>query len=82
MPDAQKILDEMIGSCLVMRTRLLARGISGIYDQQLRPFGLNSAQFSLLMVISKLGSASRAEIGRRVRDRAVAHVGRRPMRRP
>lgn len=64
MQNREQTLNEMAGACLVMRTRLVARVISGIYDDALRPYGVNSAQFALLVVIHKLGSASRAEIGR------------------
>ncbi len=51
-------------TCLLMRTRLISRVITSIYDQELREFGINSPQFALLLVICKIGPASRAEIGR------------------
>lgn len=58
------VISEITRDCLLTRTRRISRVITGIYDQALRPFGLNSPQFSLLVVISRLGPASRAEIGR------------------
>lgn len=58
------IIKEITRNCLLTRTRRISRVITAIYDQELRPFGINSPQFSLLVVISRLGAASRAEIGR------------------
>src|ERR1700754_1762609 len=58
------VTTEISRNCLLTRTRRISRVITGIYDEALRPFGINSPQFSLLMVISRLGAASRAEIGR------------------
>ena len=54
----------MASSCILARSRLIARVISSIHDQQLRAFGVNSAQFSLLLFMYKMGPATRAEIGR------------------
>ena len=62
MPD--DVINEISRNCLVTRTRRIARVLTGIYDEKLRPFGINSPQFTLLAVILRLGSASRAEIGR------------------
>ncbi|MES2626608.1 MAG: MarR family winged helix-turn-helix transcriptional regulator [Pseudomonadota bacterium] len=57
-------LKEVANNCLLMRTRLIARMITSIYDQELQTLGLNSPQFSLLVVISRLGNANRSEISR------------------
>jgi DNA-binding MarR family transcriptional regulator len=64
MPDADFITAEITEHCLLTRTRQISRVVTSIYDQELRPFGINSPQFSLLVLISRLKSASRAEIGR------------------
>lgn len=58
------ITNEITRSCLLTRTRRIARVITGIYDEEYRPFGINAPQVSLLVLISRLGSPSRAEIGR------------------
>jgi DNA-binding MarR family transcriptional regulator len=58
------VIAEMAGTCMMMRTRLVARVITGIYDQALRAFGLNSPQLALLVVIRTIGPATRADIGR------------------
>lgn len=60
--------DEVVSGCLITRTRQIARVMTGIYDERLRPFGVNSSQFTLLVSISALRSATRAEIGRRNRQ--------------
>lgn len=59
-----EVIQEMADRCVLMRTRLVSRVVTGIYDQLLRPFGLNAPQFALLVVIHKIGPATRAEIGR------------------
>jgi DNA-binding MarR family transcriptional regulator len=61
---SEDVTNEITRHCLVTRTRRISRILTGIYDQELRPFGINSSQFTLLVVISRLGPVSRAEIGR------------------
>ena len=58
------LMGEFTRSCLLTRTRRISRVITGIYDEALRPFGVNSPQFSLLALIARLNGASRAEIAR------------------
>ena len=58
------LTNEITRNCLLTRTRRISRVITGIYDEEYRPFGINAPQCSLLVMISRLGSASRAEIGR------------------
>ena len=54
----------MASSCVLMRSRLIARVISGVHDQELRPFGVNASQFSLLLVMYQMGPSTRSGIGR------------------
>jgi DNA-binding MarR family transcriptional regulator len=61
---ADDVTSEISRDCLLTRTRRISRVLTGIYDEKLRPFGINSPQFSLLAVISRLGAASRADVGR------------------
>ena len=58
------IVSEVVSGCLVTRARRISRVLTNIYDQELRDFCLNASQFSMLILIAKLGGASRAEIGR------------------
>jgi DNA-binding MarR family transcriptional regulator len=62
--DDAGVVGEVTRHCLLTRTRRISRVITSIYDEALRPFGVHSPQFSLLVLIAKLGGASRAEIGR------------------
>ena len=57
-------IQEIGGTCMLMRTRLISRVITAIHDEALQPFGIGAAQFVLLVVIGTLEPASRAEIGR------------------
>jgi DNA-binding MarR family transcriptional regulator len=47
-----------------MRSRLIARIITSIYDEKLRALGITSAQFALLVAIHQIEPATRADIGR------------------
>lgn len=58
------MIDEITNSCLLTRVRRISRVITSLFDQELRPFGVNASQFSLLVLITRMGGASRAEIGR------------------
>ena len=50
--------------CLLTRTRQISRVVTALYDQELRPYGVNSPQFTLLVLISQRGPVSRARLGR------------------
>jgi DNA-binding MarR family transcriptional regulator len=66
------MIAEMGKECLLLRTRLIARVISGIYDEQLRSLKISSAQFALLLAIFQGQPATRADVGRRLRlDRST-----------
>jgi DNA-binding MarR family transcriptional regulator len=58
------LVTEVVEQCLMTRTRRISRVITNIFDQELRPHGLSSSQFSLLVLIARMDGASRAEIGR------------------
>jgi DNA-binding MarR family transcriptional regulator len=79
-PTGGNEIGAMARDCLLMRTRLVSRVVTSIYDEALRPFGIVSPQFALLLVIAKIGPASRAEIGRFNRqDRSTLTRNLRPM---
>lgn len=61
---ASDITEEINRNCLLTRARRISRVVTGIYDQELRPYGISSPQFSLLVLIARLNGASRAELGR------------------
>lgn len=58
------VISEMAGGCLMGRARLLTRVLTGMYDDELRPFGLKATQLNLLVVVAQLGPVRRIEIGR------------------
>lgn len=58
------LIDEMSEACIVTRTRVISRVVSGIYDDGLRGYGINSPQFILLVIIAKIGPVTRAALGR------------------
>lgn len=58
------MIAKMGAVCLVTRTRLISRVVTGIYDEALRPFEISSALFALLVGIYQVQPATRAEIGR------------------
>ena len=42
---------EILQSCLLTRTRQISRVLTAIYDDALRPFGINAPQLTLLVMI-------------------------------
>jgi DNA-binding MarR family transcriptional regulator len=58
------MVDEVTVYCLMTRARRISRVVTGLYEQELRPFGITPSQFSLLILIARFNGASRAEIGR------------------
>jgi DNA-binding MarR family transcriptional regulator len=58
------MVNEVTRDCLMTRSRRISRVLTHLFDQELRPFGVSASQFSLLVLIADMGSASRAEIGR------------------
>jgi DNA-binding MarR family transcriptional regulator len=61
------IIDQIAHECLLMRVRKLDRVLTGIYDAELRPFGLKASQTNLLVLVAKAGPIRRIEIGKRLR---------------
>jgi DNA-binding MarR family transcriptional regulator len=55
---------EQMSDNLLMRARLLSKAITAIYDDELRPLEISSAQFALLSAICRTEPVTRAEIAR------------------
>ncbi len=65
----------MPSECICATLRVAARKMTARYDAALAPIGINLAQFSLLRNVSRLGSVSLTELGRKVElDRST--IGR------
>ena len=61
---AEADVEQITRYCLLTRTRRISRVVTNVFDHELRPFGVNGSQFSMLVLIARMGGASRAEIGR------------------
>lgn len=61
--DAAKISVETIAEqCIAVRLRMLSRGVTRIYNQALRPYGLMVSQMNILVAVSCLGEARPQEV--------------------
>jgi DNA-binding MarR family transcriptional regulator len=60
------LIDQIARECLLSRARKLDRVLTGIYDAELRPFGVKASQLNLLVLVAKAGPIRRIEIGRRL----------------
>ena len=59
-----RMIQEIVDDCVLTRTRVISRVLTGIYDDAYRPFGVTSSQLILLTIICKMKQASRAAIAR------------------
>jgi DNA-binding MarR family transcriptional regulator len=57
-------LSAPMGDGVFMRMRLLSKAITAVYDDKLRPFGIGSTLFVLLVEIGRGEPATRAKIAR------------------
>ncbi|MEM1046305.1 MAG: MarR family winged helix-turn-helix transcriptional regulator [Pseudomonadota bacterium] len=53
---------EIAGSCPAMRSRALARAVARVFDEALRPHGIKSSQFAVLVAIGALGQCRPMDI--------------------
>jgi DNA-binding MarR family transcriptional regulator len=63
-PAPDTVIEEIAQACVLMRTRLISRVLTAIYDAELRSFGVGAPQFALLVLIGSLEPVTRADIGR------------------
>ena len=59
-----RLAGEMADTCLMMRTRVLSRIVTGMYDDELRPFGIQASQLNLLVTVAHCGPIRRSDIGK------------------
>lgn len=62
--DQSDIAAQITGNCLMGRTRYLSRVLTGVYDEEIRPFNVQASQVSLLATIETYGPVRRSDIGR------------------
>jgi DNA-binding MarR family transcriptional regulator len=60
------IIDQIGCDCLLSRARVLNRVLTGIYDDELRAFGLKATQLNLLVAVARVGPVRRIDIGKRL----------------
>jgi len=61
---ADALILQVPAQCLLTRARQVSRVVTALYDQALRPYGVLSPQFSLLVMIALRSPISRSELGR------------------
>lgn len=59
-----RVAEEMAGSCLMMRARLVSRVVTGMYDDELRPIGIKASQLNLLVAVAQSGPIRRSDLGK------------------
>ncbi len=64
MTDAPDIAEQITGGCLMGRTRYLARVLTAMYDEEVRPFGVQATQVTLLATVAAYGPVRRSDLGR------------------
>lgn len=60
----EKQAREVVATCLGYRTRKLARAVTCLYNDRLRPLGLNIAEMNLIAAIAAQSSVQPAQLGR------------------
>jgi DNA-binding MarR family transcriptional regulator len=55
---------QVVAACLGYRSRRLARAVTRLYNDRLRPLGLNLTEMNLLAAIGAQGSVQPAKLGR------------------
>lgn len=63
-PATVRLAEEIGRSCLNMRARIASRVVTGIYDDELRPFGIQASQLNLLVAVAGMGPVRRTDVGR------------------
>jgi DNA-binding MarR family transcriptional regulator len=62
----QDIVERISNECVLVRWRKVSRMLTGIYEAEMRTFGLKSSQFSLLVAVAKAGPVRRIDLGKRL----------------
>jgi DNA-binding MarR family transcriptional regulator len=64
MGQTHAIAQQITAHCLMGRTRYLSRVLTGIYDEEVRPFGVQASQVTLLATVAAYGPVRRSDLGR------------------
>ena len=60
--EALRTAERIASRCYARRVRSLSRGVTRVYDEALRPFGLTAAQLNLLVAIALMGEARASDL--------------------
>ncbi len=58
------IAEQITSQCIMGRTRYLSRVLTGIYHEEVYPFGVQASQVTLLATIAAYGPVRRSDLGR------------------
>jgi DNA-binding MarR family transcriptional regulator len=58
------IAEQITSACLMGRTRYLSRVLTGIYDEEVRPHGVQATQVTLLATVAAYGPVRRSDLSR------------------
>ena len=61
-PAAKISVETIAEQCIAVRLRMLSRGVTRIYNQALRPYGLLVSQMNILVAVSCLGEARQQKV--------------------
>jgi DNA-binding MarR family transcriptional regulator len=64
--DELSIVNEISSGCLLGHWRRVNRILSGIYEAEMRDWGLKSSQLNLLVAVAKAGPVRRIDLGKRL----------------
>jgi DNA-binding MarR family transcriptional regulator len=59
-------IDDVARECIAVRTRMLNRVVTRLYDDALRPLGLKVSQMNILVAAAKMGTPQPADVCRRL----------------
>ena len=64
MSNVRNAVEEMVRGCLMLRSRMVARDLTVIYDEELRSAGVQASQLVVLAAIAYMGPVRRGEVSR------------------
>jgi len=65
-PAHPSIIDQISSECLLGHWRKVNRVLTGIYEAEMRDWGLKSSQLNLLVAVAKAGPVRRIDLGKRL----------------
>ncbi|HLQ91447.1 MAG TPA: MarR family winged helix-turn-helix transcriptional regulator [Xanthobacteraceae bacterium] len=64
--EVETIIEQISSECLLGHWRKASRVLTGLYETEMRSFGLKSSQLSLLVAVAKAGPVRRVDLGKRL----------------